>query len=217
MKECNQGLAVEGSNAKVLRCRADARYQLEMYKDALSDIQKVNATGDRSEELQEFESRVRNALSGKNSKSGGGSANGSSTAVAEAPANTVQKKAPVSKDATANILRQNGSNFACKVTLDAETKYVHVPFGVNYHQLQQLIKSKWTGLHNFKIYYHDKDSDWILMTCAKDVQKAQQEILAYAQRVINQRQRQGLDAQVRAFICSTFTARQLPSPIPPWL
>ena len=73
---------------------------------------------------------------------------------------------------------------------------LHLPYGISYYSLQQAIKEKWTGLHNFKIFYHDRDSDWVLVTCQKDVVKAQHEVLTYAQRHMAYRQRQGLDTQV---------------------
>jgi PB1 domain len=179
----------------VLRCRAEARYESGLYKDALSDVQKVN-TADKSDSSAALEGKVRASLAGK--AANGGTANGGSSAITEAPAAAQPKKQQYTKEQTASMLKQQPSQFACKVTLEAETKYVHVPFGISYYGLQQLIKTKWTGLANFKIYYLDKDADWVLLTNAKDVQRAQQEILAYAQRVINQRQAQG--SQVRGCV-----------------
>lgn len=198
IRECNQGLAVEGTHVGVLEQRARARFESERYKDALSDIQKVNASPSKTDETAALEAKVRERLSGKGGANGGahGGANG---AAADAPSAVRKASKPptYTREQAAQVLRQNGSNFVCKVTLDGETKYVHVPFGISYLQLQQAIKAKWTGLHNFKIYYSDKDGDSVLITCARDVSKAQSEILAYAQRVLSQRQRQGLDAQVR--------------------
>jgi hypothetical protein len=202
IRECNHGLAVQGTNAKILRQRAQARFESDLYKDALSDIQKVNASAAKSEETIQLESKIRERLSGKGSSNGaaageGGSAAGNG-AVTDVLAAAKAGKAPTySKQQAADLLRQNSSTFVCKITLDSETKYVHVPFGVTYYQLQQAIKAKWTGLHNFKIFFHDKDNDWVLITCARDVAKAQNEILTYAQRLLNQRHKQGLDSQVR--------------------
>jgi tetratricopeptide (TPR) repeat protein len=189
IKECNQGLAVEGSNAKVLYRRARARFEMELYKDALNDITKVNASAEKSEDSTAFETKVRAALTG-NKPAGG-----------EAPAGSVaskpSQKPQYTKEHTAQMLRQANNSFVCKVTLDSETKVLHLPYGISYYALQHAIKEKWTGLHNFKIFYHDRESDWVLVTCAKDVAKAQQEILAYAQRLVTHRQRQGLDSQVQ--------------------
>lgn len=186
---------MEGTNVGVLEQRARARFESERYKDALSDIQKVNASQSKSDDTASLEAKIRERLSGKSGVNGGANGNG---AVAEAPSAVSKASKPpaYTREQAAQALRQNGSNFVCKVTLDGETKYVHVPFGISYAQLQQAIKAKWTGLHNFKIFYHDKDGDSVLITCARDVSKAQSEILAYAQRVLSQRQRQGLDAQV---------------------
>jgi hypothetical protein len=201
IRECNHGLAVQGTNSSILRQRAQARFESDLYKDALSDIQKVNASGAKSEETAQLESKIRQCLSGKGSSNGAASAEGANASgndkVAEVPAAAKAGKAPTySKHQAADLLRQNFTNFVCKVTLDSETKYLHVPFGVTYYQLQQAIKAKWTGLHNFKILFQDKDSDWILITCARDVAKAQNEILTYAQKLLNQRHKQGLDSQV---------------------
>jgi hypothetical protein len=189
IKECNQGLSVEGSNAKVLNCRARARFESGLFKDALADIVKVNASSEKSEDSTAFEAKVRTAISGKANGTGG---NGTIS-----DASAAGKPQQYSKEQTAALLKQSPSQFVCKVTLESETKYVHVPYGISYYALQQIIKSKWTGLHNFRISYQDKDQDWVLITSAKDVNKAQQEILAYAQRLVNQRQRQGLDSQVQ--------------------
>ena len=208
IKECNQGLAVEGTNERVLKCRAHARFESGLFKDALNDIQKVDAGADNSEEDAAFEAKVRAALSGKssNGQAGGGStgaqvteANGASAAAA------AKKPQALSKDQTGNVLKANATQFVCKVTLENETKYVHVQYGISYYELQQAIKAKWTGLHNFRILYHDKDHEWVTVTSQRDVSRAQQEILTYAQRMINQRSRQGLNEQVRPRPCTTLS------------
>ena len=206
IKECNQGLAVEGTNETVLKCRAHARYESGLFKDALHDIQKINSGNDKNTEDAEFEQKVRSALTGKQSQNGsaentpvnGTIANNDGSAPQAAGA-VRKKKEPVTQEQTATMLRATREPIVCKATLEGETKYLHVPFGISYFELQQTIKGKWTGLHNFKIYYLDKDSEWVLMTCRRDVQRAQHEIIQYAQRVFNQRQRQGLESAVRRF------------------
>lgn len=184
IKECNQGLAIEGSNAKVLFRRARARFEVGLYKDALSDVAKVNASTEKNEESVTFEKKVRDVLAGHKPEVSG-----------PVVANPNQKQPPT-KEQTQQMLRQAGHQFVCKVTLEGETKVLHLPYGITYYGLQLAIKEKWTGLHNFKIFYHDRDSDWVLVTCAKDVVKAQHEVLTYAQRHMAYRQRQGLDTQV---------------------
>eukprot|EP00892_Ulva_mutabilis_P001101 jgi/Ulvmu1/10992/UM007_0172.1 len=184
VKECNQGLAVEGNNAKVLLRRAKARYELGLYKDALSDISKVNSSAEKNDDSVSFETTVKAAVTGNKP--------GANSQVAPAKA---AAKPPPTKEQTANMLRQSNNQFVCKVTMESETKILHLPYGISYYMLQQAIKEKWTGLHNFKILYQDRDQDWVLVTCARDVAKAQQDIIAYAQRVLSQRQRQGLDSQ----------------------
>lgn len=182
---------MEGNNAKVLFRRAKARFELGLYKDALSDISKVNASSEKSDDSVEFENTVKSAVAGNKP--------GANTPASQAKGNA---KPPPTKEQTMHMLRQSNNQFVCKVTMDSETKILHLPFGITYYTLQQAIKEKWTGLHNFKIFYQDRDQDWVLVTCARDVAKAQQDIIAYAQRVLSHRQRQGLDSQVR--------------PCPPW-
>ena len=179
----------------VLRRRATARFESKLYKDALNDIQKVNAA-EKDDESAALETELRNILSGKvpNGTAAGGAA---VAKVASTETSPNKGKQQVTKEQTAQMLRSTNNMFTCKVTLDSETKYMQVPYGISYYALQMVIRSKWTGLHNFKTLYQDKDGDWVTITSAKDVAKAQQEILAYAQRMLSQRQRQGLEAQVR--------------------
>ena len=172
--------------------RARARFELGFYKDALSDVTKVNGSEEKNEESTAFEKKVRDVLAGN--KSG---TEASSGPVAAKP----NQKTPVTKEQTQNMLKSSGHQFVCKATLDGETKVLHLPYGITYYGLQQAIKEKWTGLHNFKIFYHDRDSDWVLVTCAKDVVKAQHDVLTYAQRHMAYRQRQGLDTQVNTPFC----------------
>lgn len=184
--------------------RAKARYELGLYKDALSDISKVNASSEKTDDSVSFENTVKAAVTGNKS--------GANAQVAAAKGNA---KPPPSKEQTANMLRQSNNQFVCKVTMDSETKILHLPYGISYHTLQLAIKEKWTGLHNFKIFYQDREQDWVLVTCARDVAKAQQDIIAYAQRVLSQRQRQGLDSQVghcQHSVCHTGTRLTLDCP-----
>lgn len=188
IKECNQGLAIEGSNAKVLFRRARARFEVGLYKDALSDVAKVNASTEKNDESTAFEKKVRDVLAGN--KAGTADVNGPVVA-------KPNQKQPLSKEQTQQMLKSTGHQFVCKVTLEGETKVLHLPYGITYYGLQLAIKEKWTGLHNFKIFYQDRETDWVLVTCAKDVVKAQHDVLSYAQRHMASRQRQGLDTQVR--------------------
>jgi hypothetical protein len=147
----------------------------------------VNQSAEKNEDSVAFEKKVRDVLAG----------NKPNTEIAAGPATPKpNQKQQLTKEQTQQMLKQTGHQFVCKVTLDGETKVLHLPYGITYYQLQQAIKEKWTGLHNFKIFYHDRDSDWVLVTCAKDVIKAQHEVLTYAQRHMALRQRQGLDTQV---------------------
>lgn len=165
--------------------RAKARFELGLYKDALGDITKVNSSSEKSDDSVAFENTVKAAVTGNKP--------GANAQVSPAKGNA---KPPPTKEQTMQMLRQSNNQFVCKVTMDSETKILHLPFGINYYNLQQAIKEKWTGLHNFKIFYQDREQDWVLVTCARDVSKAQQDIIAYAQRVLSHRQRQGLDSQV---------------------
>lgn len=64
MKECNSALAIDATNTKILGRRGRARVEMGMFKDALSDIQKVNHSGDKTAESQTLETRLKEIVSG---------------------------------------------------------------------------------------------------------------------------------------------------------
>ena len=64
VRESNCALAIEANNVKALLHRSKARQELGMFKDSLSDMQKVNATTEKTAETEAAEALLRDLVAG---------------------------------------------------------------------------------------------------------------------------------------------------------
>lgn len=64
-KECSNALAISPGYAKALLWRSKAYEQQGLYKQALSDVQTINKTGDASADSKATEQRLKDIMSGE--------------------------------------------------------------------------------------------------------------------------------------------------------
>lgn len=156
VKECTAALDTQPGYHKALIRRAKAYEHMGQYKQALSDIQKVNKTDSASQDTAESEKRLRDAVAGKRAAQPNG--------------------APQQQQAR-NIIVQ------AKCTLDNETRVVHMNESVSYAELLEAVRAKFPGSGPVILKYLDREGDLVTITERSDLHKAIRELVEHSERM----------------------------------
>jgi hypothetical protein len=130
VKECNLALEVQPQSVIALKRRASAYEQQGLFKQALTDITKVNGSEGASAETKEAEKRLKDIMAGRNKPNV--AANGAAVRATQRPATRPSQ----------------GTPFAAKCTFKGETRLVHISVNVTYVDLLEQVKNKFPEAGN---------------------------------------------------------------------
>jgi tetratricopeptide (TPR) repeat protein len=164
VNECTSALDVAPNNQKALLRRAKALEAMGLYKQALSDVQKVNKLDDAPPENQATEKRLKDILAGKKPANAGSSLVG-------------RRKA----SSTSGAQRQQISVFQAKCTLGDETRLLHIGPSVSYAEMLEGVRAKFPDAPPFALKFLDREGDLVTVTSRQDLQRAMQEAIAASQ------------------------------------
>jgi len=198
VNECTSALALDASYAKALVRRSRAYESMQLYKQALSDIQKANKVDSANPDNQESEKRLKDCVAGK----------GGNPVVL---ANGTGKKAPSRNNTTQMLI------FTVKCSLEGETRVMHILGQTSYAELLDQVQKKYPAAPPCVLKYTDKDGDQVTMTEKLDLHKALDDLKADAEKALESSHSgrsnlQQLLAPLRLTLCPVESREAVPQP-----
>ncbi|KAL3157883.1 hypothetical protein ABBQ32_012294 [Trebouxia sp. C0010 RCD-2024] len=171
--ECTAALEVAPGYHKALTRRAKAYENMGHYKQALSDVQKANKGPGATPETQEAEKRLKELLAGKRPAGNNTLATANGTTAA-------------AKKQQARQQRAQPYVFQAKISLDDETRSMHMTGQVTYAELQHAVRDKFPTAGPLILKYLDKEGDLVTITDRNDLQVALKEVVESADKAAGQ-------------------------------